>query len=125
MNKLTGTYECKVDVKGRFMTPSSLKKDLASVLADGFVMKRSVFQSCLELYPMSYWNKQMEVINKKLNPFNRKHNAFLRKFTAGVKKIEVDATGRILIPKDLCVFANIKKEIVLTGVGDILEIWDK
>ena len=50
MVNLIGTYECKADVKGRLMLPSPLKKQLSSILQDGFVLKRSVFQPCLELY---------------------------------------------------------------------------
>ena len=51
MDAIIGTYECKVDAKGRVMLPSPLKKQLATSLQDGFVLKRSVFQPCLELYP--------------------------------------------------------------------------
>lgn len=106
------------------MVASSLKKQLAPVLQEGFVLKRSVFQSCLELYPMQEWNQMMAKINK-LNRFVKKNNDFIRRFTAGVKVVEVDSTGRILIPKDLCVFAGIKKEVVLSSAVNILEIWDK
>jgi len=49
---LIGTYECKIDAKGRVMLPSALKKQLLPILEKGFVLKRSVFQPCLELYPM-------------------------------------------------------------------------
>lgn len=90
------------------MISSPLKKQLSSVLQEGFVIKRSVFQKCLELYPMKEWNVMMEKINK-LNRFVKKNNDFIRRFTAGVKIVEVDASGRILIPKDLCVFAEVKK----------------
>jgi len=45
MKPLIGTHECKADVKGRIMLPSSLKKQLSSVLRDGFVLKRAVFQN--------------------------------------------------------------------------------
>lgn len=105
------------------MLPASLKKQLGS-LEEGFVLKRSVFQPCLELYPMDEWNKMMQKINK-LNRFVKKNNDFIRRFTAGVKMIEIDATGRVLIPKDLVVFAKIDKDIVLSSAVNIVEIWDK
>ncbi|MFC5047098.1 division/cell wall cluster transcriptional repressor MraZ [Aquimarina hainanensis] len=124
MVNLIGTYECKADAKGRLMMPAAFKKQLASVLEEGFVLKRSVFQPCLELYPMQEWNQLMAKINK-LNRFKKKNNDFIRRFTAGVKVVDIDATGRLLIPKDLIGFASIKKEIVLSSAVNIIEVWDK
>lgn len=124
MVNLIGTYECKADVKGRLMVPSPVKKQLSAVLQEGFVLKRSVFQSCLELYPMSEWNLMMQKVNK-LNKFVKKNNDFIRRFTAGVKVIELDSSGRLLIPKDLHSFAGISKEVVLSSAVNIIEIWDK
>ncbi len=124
MINLIGTYECKADAKGRVMVSSVFKKQLSSVLQDGFVMKRAVFQPCLELYPMQEWNLMMEKINK-LNKFKKKNNDFIRRFTAGVKMVEFDATGRVLIPKDLLDFAGIQKQVVMSSSVNIIEIWDK
>ncbi len=106
------------------MVPSALKKQLSPVLKEIFVIKRSVFQPCLELYPIEEWNVLMQKING-LNRFVKKNNDFIRKFTAGVKTVEVDANGRLLIPKDLMGFADITKEIVLSSAINIIEIWDK
>lgn len=124
MVNLIGTYECKADAKGRLMMPVAFKKQLSPVLQDGFVLKRAVFQSCLELYPMAEWNLLMQKINK-LNRFKKKNNDFIRKFTAGVKVVEIDAAGRLLIPKDLVAFAGITKDLVLSSAVNIIEIWDK
>jgi MraZ protein len=106
------------------MIPAALKKQLAPSLKDGFVLKRSVFQPCLELYPMAEWTLMMLKINK-LNRFVKKNNDFIRRFTAGVKMVEVDELGRLLIPKDLIVFSTISKDIVLSSAVNIVEIWDK
>ena len=107
---LIGTYECKADVKGRLMLPSPLKKQLSSILQDGFVLKRSVFQPCLELYPMKEWNDMMAKVNK-LNRFVKKNNDFIRRFTAGVKVVELDVSGRMLIPKDLHFFQEFQRKL--------------
>jgi len=106
------------------MLPAVLKKQLSTILSDGFVLKRSVFQPCLELYPMYEWNAVMGKVNK-LNRFVKKNNDFIRRFTAGVKIVEMDASGRILIPRDLHSFAGIDNEIVLSTSVNIIEIWDK
>lgn len=106
------------------MLPISLKKQLSDKLKNGFVLKRAVFNNCLELYPLKEWEDLMEKINK-LNRFNKKNIDFIRRFTAGVKKIEIDISGRILIPKDLIVQAQISKDVVVSSAINILEIWDK
>ena len=124
MDSLIGTYECKTDTKGRVMLSSGLKKQLEGVLHEGFVLKRSVFQPCLELYPMTEWSKVMGQVGK-LNRFVKKNNDFIRLFTAGVKNIELDASGRLLLPKDLLAYSKITKEVVLSSAVSIIEIWDK
>lgn len=124
MDLITGTYDCKVDAKGRLMMPAAIKKQLSAILQDGFVIRRSVFQQCLELYPMGEWKMLMQKMNG-LNKFKKKNNDFIRRFTAGAKMVEVDVNGRVLIPKDLTVFANISKNIVVASAINIIEIWDK
>ena len=124
MINLIGTYECKADAKGRVLFSAVLKKQLQPILNEGFVIKRAVFQPCLELYSIEEWNLMMAKINK-LNRFVKKNNDFIRRFTAGVKMVEFDAAGRVLIPKDLCDFAGIKKQVVLSSAVNIIEIWDK
>jgi MraZ protein len=124
MISFIGTYDCKADVKGRVMIPVTLKNQMAPVINKGFVIKRSVFQPCLELYPMEEWNLLMEKMNRK-NRFKKKNNDFIRRFSAGVKPVEIDATGRLLIPKNLIAVAGITKEVVLSSAINIIEIWDK
>ncbi len=124
MTHFIGTFECKADNKGRIMIPISLKKQLSLNIKDEFVIKRAVFNSCLELYPMNEWLLLMKKINS-LNRFNKKNNDFIRRFTAGVKSINIDSLGRLLIPRDLISHAKIQKDIVLSSAVNILEIWDK
>lgn len=73
---------------------------------------------------MKEWNEMMAKVNK-LNRFVKKNNDFIRRFTAGVKVVELDISGRMLIPKDLHQFAGISKEVVLSSSVNIIEIWDK
>jgi|TARA_B110000467_G_C18338330_1_gene500512 MraZ protein len=121
---IIGTYECKADAKGRVMFPSALKKQLQKVLGDGFVIKRSVFNQCLEIHPMQEWNEVVGQVNK-LNRFVKKNNDFIRSYMAGLKVVDVDGSGRFLIPKDLLSFAGLQKQIVLSSSVNMIEIWDK
>ena len=124
MINVIGTYECKADAKGRVMFPVSLKKQLKNVMGDGFVIKRSVFNKCLEIHPMSEWEKVVNQVNK-LNRFVKKNNDFIRSYMSGLKVVEVDGAGRFLIPKDLYLFADLQKDLVLSSSVNMIEIWDK
>ena len=121
---LIGVYSCRVDVKARFMLPKAFKRQLTESLAQPFILKRSVFHKCLELFPMNEWEKVVLNINK-LNRFVKKNNDFIRMFTAGVKMVELDVTGRLLIPKDLQTYASIKKNIILSSSANMIELWDQ
>ena len=118
---LIGTYECKADTKGRVMFPVALKKQLKNAMSDGFVIKRSVFNKCLEIHPISEWNQVVRQVNK-LNRFVKKNNDFIRSYMSGLKVVEVDGAGRFLIPKDLYLFADLQKQIVLSSSVNMIEI---
>ncbi len=124
MLNLIGVHECKMDAKGRVMIPSALKKQLLPVLEGGFVIKRSVFQKCLEVYPMKEWEQTMSQVNK-LNRFVKKNNDFIRMFTAGVKLLDMDSSGRLNIPNDLIGFASLSPELVLSASVGMIEVWSK
>ena len=124
MINLIGTYECTVDNKGRIMIPSQLKKQLDGTTNNPFILKRSVFQNCLELFPLTEWKTMMDKVNK-LNRFVKKNNDFIRMYTAGVKSVDLDSNGRILIPRDLITISKLKKHVVLSSSINIIEVWDK
>ena len=121
---LIGVYECRVDAKARLMIPVQLKKQLGGELTNPFILKRSVFHTCLELFTLESWNTVVADINQ-LNRFVKKNNDFIRMFTAGVKLIDLDSNGRLLIPKDLKNYASIDSELVLSSSGNMIELWDK
>jgi len=106
------------------MLPSALKKQMAPFINDGFVVKRSVFNKCLEIHPMSEWKKIVGEVNK-LNRFVKKNNDFIRSYMSGLKIIHVDSVSRLLVPKDLIAFASLDKEIVLSSSVNVVEVWDK
>ena len=124
MVNILGTYECKVDAKGRIMFPVQFKGQLGEALSRGMVIKRSIFKKCLELFPYENWQEESKMVSK-LNMFKKKNAEFATKFMAGVKPLDLDGTGRLLIPKDLIAYSGITKEIVLTSVVNRIEIWDK
>ena len=124
MRHFIGSYECKLDSKGRIMIPVAIKKQLNPILSKGFVIKRAVFNKCLEIHPMSEWKKIVDQVNQ-LNRFVKKNNDFIRSYMSGLKIVNTDSSSRILIPKDLLEFAGLEKQIVLSSSVNIIEVWDK
>lgn len=123
MQPIVGTYECKIDTKGRVLIPAALKKQLTAV-GEGFVLKRSVYEQCVELWPMNEWKLMMDKLNE-LNRFQRKADTFIRKFMAGVKVVDIDDAGRLQINKDLVEYAKLSKEVVFSSKINLIEIWNK
>ena len=124
MLNLLGEYDCKVDAKGRLLLPSGLKKQLQEVAHEGFVVNRNIFDPCLDVYPMSEWNKVSEKLSK-LNRFVRKEALFIRRFLNGATPIQPDNSGRVNLPASLMKYAELKKEVKVLGNNDRIEIWDK
>ena len=120
---LVGKEYCKVDPAGRFKFPAVLKKALSSVIDAGFVIKESIFDPCLELYPRAEFEREIETKVAKLNHYNPQDRLLIRKLSEG-NPVELDANDRLLIPGDLKKAKNIGKEIVLISKINIIEIWD-
>lgn len=122
MVNLLGEIKSKLDNKGRVLFPKAFQNQLKGLGSEGFVVNRDVFQKCLVIYPMSEWQKTSAQVNK-LNRFVKKNSDFIRKFNNGASPIELDAAGRLLIPKTLSNWAGIDKDVVFLGNGDRIEMW--
>ena len=123
MATFIGDFECKVDVKGRIILPMAFKKQMPAGAPDHFVVRRDIFESCLVLYSIDDWNRQIEKIRSRINPYNREHNVFLRNFFKGTAELTLDSNNRLLIPKRLLELAGIDRDAVLAGQDGRIEIW--
>jgi MraZ protein len=121
MSHLLGTYDCKLDPKGRLMIPSDLKKQLPGVETDGLVIMRG-FEKQLTIYTKTEWDNTLAELSK-LNQYDKKNRDFIRFFMHGAMGISVDSVGRTLLPKTLLDYAGISNEVVLYCVMDKIEVW--
>lgn len=116
---LMGEYHHNIDDKGRLILPSKFREDLG----EEFVVTRGL-EECLFVYPINEWQKITEKL--KTLPFTKKDaRSFMRFFLSGATAAAFDKQGRINITSLLISYADIKKECVIIGVGDRLEIWAK
>ena len=123
MTQLNGEFECKMDAKGRLMIPSALKKQLPEAAKDSFFINRG-FEKCCVMYPANEWDNIAGEINK-LSDYIKKEREFKRYFLRGASKLDMDTASRVLLPKPLQEYANLKGEIVLLAYGNKVEIWSK
>jgi MraZ protein len=118
-----GEFEVTVDVKGRFLLPASLKKQLPEGENTHFVINRG-FEKCLSLYPKQSWDPLYAQISM-LNDFDQRVRDFRRMFLNGATEVEIDSAGRLLLPGNLKEYAELGKDIVLVSAVDKIEIWSK
>jgi len=123
MTNFIGEFNCKIDAKGRVMLPAALRKQLNPDANERFVMNRG-FEQCLVLYPKNEWEVISAEVNK-LNQYVKKNREFVRYFYRGATELELDANGRLLLPKRMLQYAGINKEVVLFAYGNRIEVWDK
>jgi len=123
MVQLIGEFDCKLDVKGRLMVPSNLKKQLPSVEQEGLIVNRG-FEKHLVIYPRKVYEGIVAELSK-LNQYEKKTREFIRFFTRGATELSLDASGRVLLPKSLLEFAGISGDVVLACQFDKIEVWAK
>ena len=114
-----GEYNHTVDTKGRLIVPSKFRE----LLGDEFVVTKGL-DGCLFVYSGDEW-KLMETKFREVSQFSKEARKFARFFFAGAATCEVDKQGRVLLPANLRECAGIEKEVVLAGVVNHIEIWNK
>jgi MraZ protein len=126
MAKFIGCYKAKVDDKGRLIFPAAFKSSMGEGTSLRFVVKKSLFAECLEMYAYDEWEKDSETVRSRLNFFNPEHAAFWREYMRGTADVEPDSKlGRMMIPKEMLDRVGITKEVVFAGNNHLIEIWDK
>ncbi len=127
MVKFIGEYSVKVDDKGRIIFPAVFKGIMPSDGDMRFVVRKDIFENCLEMYTLKEWERQSELVRSKLNiTFNEKHAKFWRAYMHNSAIVEPDAKlGRLSIPKKLLELIGVGKEVIFSGNDHKIEIWAK
>lgn len=113
-----GEYSHNIDDKGRLAIPAKFRNSLSK----GTVVTRGL-DSCLFLYTKKEWEKLAEKLAA-LPISQANSRAFARLMLAGAMDVELDKQGRIMLPEYLREFATVKKNVVIAGLYNRLEIWD-
>jgi MraZ protein len=115
-----GEYEHTIDDKNRLTLPSRFR----DAFAGGVVLTRGLDQ-CLDAFPRADWNALVEARLAPLDPFSKQARDLKRFFFSAAADAELDKQGRVLVPPSLARHARLGREVVVAGVHDHLEIWDR
>ena len=116
---LIGEYEHSLDAKGRLIIPAKIREDIG----DKFIITKGL-DGCLFGFSQKEWDNFQEKL-KTLPLTNKNARDFVRFFLSGAMECEIDKQGRFLISSNLREYSDLNKEVVITGVGTRIEIWDK
>ncbi|MBI3011339.1 MAG: division/cell wall cluster transcriptional repressor MraZ [Candidatus Omnitrophica bacterium] len=120
---LYGEYEHTIDRKGRLIVPAKFRQALKTHDVTSLFLTRGL-DGCLFLFPESEW--RLAENRFKQIPFTKgEGRKFNRLFFSGAVEVTIDRLGRLLVPKSLKEFAQIKEQVVIVGVSSRMEIWSK
>lgn len=125
MLKFLGSFEAKIDAKARVFVPAVFRKILQSSAQNAFVLRKDIFQDCLVLYPEQVWGEELTKLRARLSRWDRQEQQLFRQFVVDAEKLEMDGSGRILIPKRYLQMLGLSSDVLFLGVGDTIEIWKK
>mgnify|MGYP000035221411 CR=1 FL=1 len=115
-----GEYEHTIDDKNRLTLPARFRE----AFAQGVVLTRGL-DDCLDVYARDRWDALVEARLAPLDPFSREARDLKRFFFSAAADAELDKQGRVLVPPALIRHGRLGREVVVAGVHDHLEIWDR
>jgi MraZ protein len=117
---LLGEYEHTLDEKNRLTLPAKFRQ----AFADGIVITRGM-DGCLAAYTQQGWQRLVDGRLGSLDPLSREARQMSRFLYAGATEAELDKQGRAMVPAALVAHAKLDREVVVAGVRDHVEIWDR
>jgi MraZ protein len=117
---LVGEYEHTIDDKNRLTLPAKFRQ----AFSEGLVLSRGI-ERCLYAYPRSEWTATVQSRLGELDLLSKEGRVMQRYFFAGAAEAELDKQGRVMVPSSLGSYAGLRKEVVVAGIHDHLEIWDR
>ena len=117
---LLGEYEHTIDDKNRLTLPAKFRQ----AFDEGLVLTRGI-ERCLSAYPRDNWTETVESRLRELDPLSKEGRVMQRYFFSGAAEAELDKQGRVMVPSPLGDYAGLGKEVVVAGIHDHLEIWDR
>jgi MraZ protein len=124
MDNFIGNMNAKVDAKGRVFVPADFRKILQLTGDRRLILRKDIYENCLVLYPAPVWEEELAALRGRLQKYGRQARRVYRKFVQDSEVLELDANGRILIPKRYLLLAGIGADVRFMGMDRTIEIWN-
>ncbi|MDX6664202.1 MAG: transcriptional regulator MraZ [Solirubrobacteraceae bacterium] len=115
-----GTFDYSLDQKNRLTVPAKFR----AALSEGVLLSMGT-QGCVEVWRPADFDGRLEAALEALNPLSKEATKLREFFNANSHDVELDSAGRVAMPASLQTHAKLDKEVVVTGVGDHLQVWDR
>lgn len=120
-----GSIDAKIDAKMRVFVPANFRKVLQAEAQSVLILRKDIFQDCLVLYPIEVWDGEVQRLRQRLSRWDKSQQQLFRQFVVDAERLEIDASGRILIPRRYLQMIGVMSEIQFLGVDNTIEIWGK
>tara|TARA_B100000745_G_C20150223_1_gene394393 strand:+ start:87 stop:530 length:444 start_codon:yes stop_codon:yes gene_type:complete len=117
----TSEHECKLDAKGRLVLPSRLKSVLPEASKKSIIIRKG-FEPNLIIYPLHEFQNIYTRINS-LNEFSSEQRKLKRNLFSSISQVDLDSNGRFLLPKSMISHTGLEKDVILVGMGNVIELW--
>jgi len=124
MTDFSNTYNATIDDKGRVVLPAAFKREMGESFDRIFTVEIDPYEKCFNLYPSQAWEQRLAFIRSRLNPNDPRQSRLLDKFYQNFVKISVADNGRLNIPNAFLEKMGIVKDVVFTGQGDRIRLWE-
>jgi MraZ protein len=115
-----GTYDYSLDAKNRLTVPAKFRASLS----DGVTLALGL-ERCIDLWPPAAFEDHVQTVLGGMHPLSIEFEKFNRFYSANSFDTELDSAGRVMVPKPMLEHAGLKKDVVVTGAGTRLEVWDR
>ena len=124
MSGFSGKHYNSLDPKGRLIVPAPFREILSSNHSSKLIITNEVFDRCLSAYPVDEWQKLIEKVGQ-MPQTSKAVKYFMRRVIGSAIECEIDKQGRILVAAALRADAALDSEVVLLGLGNRIEIWNR
>jgi len=125
MDAFIGRVQAKTDAKGRVFIPANFRKILQSMEESRLILRNDIHQDCIVIHPKKIWEDELNKLEERLNDWGDEESInTYRMISAFVDEVELDSSGRILIPKNYLQAAKISDTVCFVGMNKSIEIWN-
>ncbi len=119
-----GTFNHAIDAKGRTSLPARFREALAAAGEPKVFLIQAAGMKALRALPLSEWKKLEERVLK-VSPFDQRGQKNILRYISSAQEIDLDEHGRVLVPAQLRSYAGLQKDVVWTGMGRDMCLWDQ